>query len=102
MDVLVLPSHREGLGLAPLEAQAMGVPAIVTKHTGCRETIIEHETGEFVDMTTNSIYEKLEMLFNNRDYAKQLGQNGREFVARNFEASVVNENILKYLNNLTR
>lgn len=100
MNVLVLPSHREGLGLAPLEAQAMGIPAIVTKHTGCRETIIEHKTGEFVEMTPDSIYEKLEMLFNNPDYAGKLGKNGREFVSRNFEASVVNENMLNYLNSL--
>ena len=44
MDLLVLPSHREGFPRAPMEASAMGVPCVVTDIRGCRETV-EHEVN---------------------------------------------------------
>lgn len=100
MNVLVLPTHRDGLGLAPLEAQAMGVPAVVSKHTGCRETIIEHETGEYIDLDPKSIADVLE-LFMDRQKAERMGKKGRVFVEENFDTSIVSENMLNFLNNLT-
>ena len=100
MNVLVLPSHRDGLGLAPLEAQAMNVPAIVSKITGCRETIVEHETGEYVDLNSDSICEKLELFLDN-EYAEQQGKKGRDFVVKNFDTDIVSNNLLNYLNKLT-
>lgn len=100
MNVLVLPSHRDGLGLVPLEAQAMNVPAIVSKITGCRETIVEHETGEYVDLTPESICEKLE-LFLDKEFAERLGKKGREFVVKSFDTNIVSNNMLDYLNKLT-
>ncbi len=39
MDVLVLPSYREGFPRAPMEASAMGVPTVVTNIRGCREAV---------------------------------------------------------------
>ena len=48
MDVLALPSHREGFPRAPMEAAAMGVPSVVTDIRGCRETVVHGETGRFV------------------------------------------------------
>ena len=45
MNVLVLPTHREGLGMVALEAEAMGVPAIVSGYTGSAETVINGKTG---------------------------------------------------------
>ena len=99
MDVLVLPSHRDGLGLAPLEAQAMGIPAIVTRCTGCRETIVEHETGEYVDLDADDICNKME-IFMDRDKAKCFGERGRDFVVKHFDTSIVSRNMLNYLNTL--
>src|SRR5690606_10516281 len=45
MDVFVLPSHREGFPRSPMEASAMSVPSVVTDIRGCRETVLEGETG---------------------------------------------------------
>lgn len=43
--VLVLPSYREGMPKSVLEAAAMGRPAIVTDVPGCRQSIVDGETG---------------------------------------------------------
>ena len=47
-DVLVHPSFEDGLGLAPLEALATGVPVIVTADTGMKELISEGQNGFIV------------------------------------------------------
>lgn len=101
MDVLALPSHRDGLGLAPLEAQAMGVPSIVTCSTGCRETIVEHQTGEYVNLKADDICNKLE-IFMDKDKAKSYGERGRDFVVEHFDTSIVSKNMLNYLNSLMK
>jgi len=44
-DVLVHPSFEDGLGLAPLEALACGVPVIVTEDTGMKEYVEPGRNG---------------------------------------------------------
>lgn len=48
MDVLALPSHREGFPRAPMEAAAMGVPAVATDIRGCRQAVADGVTGRLV------------------------------------------------------
>ena len=45
MDVAVLPSHREGIPRALMEAAAMGVPGVATDIRGTREVIEDGVTG---------------------------------------------------------
>ncbi|MEW6106154.1 MAG: glycosyltransferase family 4 protein [Bacillota bacterium] len=47
-DVFVLPSYREGVPRSVIEAQAMGVPAVVTDIRGCREIVLDGQTGIIV------------------------------------------------------
>ncbi len=44
-DALIFPSRREGLGMAALEALAMGVPVIAADNRGTREYMIHGENG---------------------------------------------------------
>jgi len=44
-DVLVHPSFEDGLGLAPMEALACGVPVIVTEDTGMKEYVVNGRNG---------------------------------------------------------
>ncbi len=48
MTVLALPSHREGLPRAPMEASSMGVPVVATQIRGCREVVRSGENGYLV------------------------------------------------------
>ena len=45
MDLCVLPSYREGLPRCLLEAAAMGTAVAATDIRGCREVIVDGETG---------------------------------------------------------
>ena len=45
MDIFILPSHREGFGMSVVEAEAMGVPVIVTDIPGPVNAMIDNVTG---------------------------------------------------------
>jgi len=48
-DVFVFPSRKEGMGIAPLEAMAVGIPVIVSRIPGITDLAnIEGETGFYV------------------------------------------------------
>lgn len=96
MDVLVLPTHREGFGMVAIEASAMRIPVVVSDYTGCAETIKENITGLYIDRTPKSIVKAVEKCFD-KDFAKQLGMNGRKFVCENFEHTEVRKHVLDLL-----
>lgn len=48
MDMFVLPSYREGYPRSVMEANAMGLPAVVTDIRGCREAVIDGVNGLLV------------------------------------------------------
>jgi glycosyltransferase involved in cell wall biosynthesis len=49
MDIVVLPTYREGFPNVPLEAAAMGLPVVATRVPGCIDAVIDGETGTLVE-----------------------------------------------------
>jgi glycosyltransferase involved in cell wall biosynthesis len=48
MDIVVLPTYREGFPNVPLEAAAMRLPVIATRIPGCVDAVADGETGTLV------------------------------------------------------
>lgn len=44
-DILAFPTIREGLGMAALEAMAMGIPVLAADNRGTREFMVDGENG---------------------------------------------------------
>ena len=49
MDCYVLPSYREGFGMGVVEAEAMGLPVIVSNIPGPIDAMVDGETGIVVE-----------------------------------------------------
>ena len=66
VDLFVFPSHTDTFGMVVLEAQACGVPCLVTNTGGPKEIILTNRTGQIVyrDDSTDwlSIIEKYSMM----------------------------------------
>ena len=48
MDLLTLPTYREGFPTVPMEAAAMGIPTVATRAPGCVDAVVEGGTGALV------------------------------------------------------
>lgn len=89
MDVLCLPTLREGLPNVPLEAAAMGVPVITTTATGARDSISDGVTGLLVPpRDALALAEALESLVADPGQARLMGDEGKRWVRR-FERSEI-------------
>ena len=99
MDIFILPSYREGFPTSVLEASAMKLPIITTRVTGCIDSIIEGETGLFVEHNIESIVEAIEKLYKSKCLRKSFSTNGRRFVEMNYEQHIIWEEIEKLYHN---
>jgi glycosyltransferase involved in cell wall biosynthesis len=103
MDVLALPSYREGFPRAPLEAAAMGVPCVVTDVRGCRQAVAGGRTGLLVapgDVV--ALAGALLALLLDRELARRLGREGRRRALREFDERRVFATVLSHYERLLR
>lgn len=84
MNLFILPSYREGFGMALIEASSMGIPVLGTDQTGCKDALINNKTGYYINNSVVGIIEGVEKIFNHPK-PTILGENGRQFVVANFE-----------------
>ncbi|MCH4829050.1 glycosyltransferase family 4 protein [Flavobacterium columnare] len=89
MDIFILPTYREGFPTVTLEASSMQIPVISSKATGCKESLIENVTGIFCENDANDIAKKMEYYIINPVERKQAGIDGRKFVSKNFDHSII-------------
>jgi len=93
-DIFVLPSSEEGLSNSMLEAQACGLPAVVTKISGSEDLIDEQFNGTFVTHDEKSIINGIDRYFNNPDTLTTHSLNARIKIVQNYSAeSVFNKHI---------
>lgn len=95
MDVYVLPSYREGFPTSVLEASAMEIPVITTRATGCCDSILDGETGIFVNHEEKDLEQALQRLYDDPSLRENMGKAGRKFVEDNFRQDIVWKEIEK-------
>jgi len=81
--LIVQKSIREGFGLTVTEALWKGKPTIAGAVGGIPNQIIHKLTGVLVHSVEGCAYQ-IRYLLTHPDFARQLGQNGREHVKENF------------------
>jgi len=98
MDVLALPTHREGFPTVVLEAQASGKPVVATDATGAIDSIVEGVTGHTVPVgDSGALANALSTLLENPALAKKMGQAGQRRVAREFQPEKIwSELLIQY------
>ena len=96
MDIFVLPSYREGLGLSILEASAMGKPIVSSDIRGCRETVDDKKTGLLVPSNNPAELAKaLIYILLHPEVAKNMGKAGRKKVEKEFNERTLFDRIKK-------
>lgn len=94
IDVLVLPSYREGFGNVVIEAGAVGTPAIVTDIPGPTDTIDREKTALVVPVKNSSALEESLKNIRKSDYIA-MGKKATQFVKEKFDSRVLCEKILE-------
>lgn len=92
MDVMVLPTWREGFPNAALEAAASGVPVITTRATGARDAVLPERTGVVIPVgDPEAIRTSVASLLDNPGRRKGMGTAGRAWVKSRFANTHVHE-----------
>ena len=96
-DIVVLPSWREGLSRALIEAAAMERPIITTDVPGCRDVVDHGVSGLLVPLRDSRAIElAVRLLIENPDLARRFAKAARQKVVAEFQVSLVNQSTLQY------
>lgn len=100
-DCYVLPSYREGFGMSVIEAEAMGVPVIVTDIPGPVDAVIDNKTGLLVKKADeNSLLDAMKKI-RKLNY-QEMGKEGHKFASDNFEQKQLLDKIIESRNELLK
>ena len=96
MDVLLLPSYREGFGMVIAEAAAMGTPSIVSDIPGPIDVIEDKKTGFTVKVKdSESLRERMKYFIDHPDIAQKMSEACVNHIKNKFDSDVLCEKILE-------
>jgi len=88
-DVFTFPSYREGFPNVVLQANAMGIPCIVSDINGSNEIIKEGNNGIIVPLKdAETLHQKMVLLLENPNQIKWSQTNIRKAISSTFERKV--------------
>lgn len=103
IDLLVFPSHREGLPNVPLEAAAAGRPTAGFAATGTVDAVQHGVTGTLVPVgDIHGLAEAVRSYLNDADLLLQHGSNARHRVETQFRREVIWQQLAVLYNNELR
>jgi len=90
IDVYALISGLDMSPLTLLEAQLMKIPVIATDVGGISELMKDEKTGFLIKKNDpEKIVEKILQILENKEKAKNMGEEGRKFVENNFSWNII-------------
>ena len=94
-SIVCMPSHREGFSKVILEAGASSLPVVASNIPGCKEGIVDYETGLLFKVKNHhDLTKKLKILIKNSNLRNTMGKNGIKFIKQNYDINIVNKKII--------
>ena len=95
MQVLALPTYREGFSTVCLEAQASGIPVVTTTATGARDSILHGTTGTLVAPGDDlALAVAVRELLDDKQKRQCMGHAAARWVNQHFQREVITEALL--------
>lgn len=90
MDILCLPTYREGFPNVVLESAAAGIPAVTTDATGAIDSVVSGSTGLIVGVgSATELADALQTLILDPSLRADMGAAARRHVSENFSRADV-------------
>lgn len=90
IDILCLPTFREGFPNVVLEAGASGKPTVTTNATGAVDAVVDHISGIVVPVgDAHALANELKVLIGDSELRATLGTAAQKYVKQNFQQSDV-------------
>jgi len=90
MDLLILPTWREGFPNVVLEAAATGIPVVTTESTGARDSVVPEVTGLLIPPGyPDAIYEAAMKLIRDPERRRRMGRSARAWIFEHYVESHV-------------
>ena len=96
----VLPSYREGMPMAVMEAESTGRAVIATDVNGCRSAVRDEYNGFLIPKGKNCALElanKCIYFIDNPEKAVQMGEKSRILAENEFDSRVINAKLLRII-----
>ena len=94
---MVYAPRLEPFGLAPLEANACGLPVVAVAEGGVRETIIDGVNGFLVQHQPQMMAHAIHRIAHDKDLAAQLSKNGSKIVREKWSVNAAVERLERQL-----
>lgn len=103
VDMVVLPSYREGLPKGLIEAAACALPLVTTDVPGCREVVTDEVNGLLVPpRNAAALADAIARLQDDPELAQRVGRAAREKAMNEFDERIVIDRTLAVYNELLR
>jgi|SRR3989344_2130415 len=102
-DLFVRPSLSEGLGVAFLEAMAVGVPVVATATGGIVDFLKDKETGLICQVNNpEDLANKINLLLSDQNLRQAIIRNARKLIEEKYDWNIIAKQYENIINSYTR